>query len=102
MVGPPCASVVAERAATRQGAGASRFLVDTRRVRALNGSGVPGPTLTLGRRRSRLTPRIALVAVALIALGFSARRVSSADQVVLGKVFLVANPDAGDPAKRRI
>ena len=49
-----------------------------------------------------MTPRIALLAVALVVFGITPRPTSSADQVVLGKVFLVANPDPGDPAKRRI
>ena len=49
-----------------------------------------------------MVPRVALVALAFIVLGSVVRPVSAIDQFVLGKVFLVANPDAGDPAKRRL
>jgi hypothetical protein len=42
------------------------------------------------------------VLLSLAALGLRVHPASSADQLVLGKVFLVANPDPGEPGRRRV
>jgi hypothetical protein len=50
-----------------------------------------------------MSGRVTIVAVAaVLSLGTTARPARAANQLVLGKVFLVANPDPTDASRRRV
>src|SRR5262249_10564636 len=53
--------------------------------------------------RCLVSRRLTLVAlVAALSLGTAARPARAANQLVLGKVFIVANPDPSDASRRRV